>query len=423
MIATSESVNWGLTDDADEHNRDRDGDAAAPAFDNTGAYRCLAERPRRPPRFPALAQFASAARRVPRAPIPVAFALAVLAVLATVAPEPAAAQTVTTFISNTGQTSTTASSLVQATEFTTGTGTYTLTLTLSSVGIFIPFSVLVGTPAVKIYGDTGGTPGTLLATMTSPGANPIRDAAGNGAIGLSNEPVANETPETALPNMWLNPTKSDPVASVRSEATYTVTFQGAWNTTVTAGGVPSGGHFTTLIGGVHNAEVTFLKEGGMATAGVEIMAELGGTGTLTNEVRAAEPNALSVLQGSAGNIGPTGSSTINMVTLTTDHPRVTLLSMVAPSPDWFVGVSGLSLLDAGADWLPSQTVNLYPWDAGTEEGTEFSLTNSATSPQEIITSLRGDRQVLERADRDPDLHPPVGQHRALLYRRHPLRGR
>ena len=131
----------------------------------------------------------------------------------------------------------------------------------------------------------------------SPGANPIRDAAGNGAIGLSNEPVANETPETALPNMWLNPTKSDPVASVRSEATYTVTFQGAWNTTVTAGGVPSGGHFTTLIGGVHNAEVTFLKEGGMATAGVEIMAELGGTGTLTNEVRAAEPNALSVLRG------------------------------------------------------------------------------------------------------------------------------
>ena len=56
--------------------------------------------------------------------------------------------------------------MVQATEFTTGTGTYTL----SSVGIFIPFSSLVGTPAVKIYGDTGGNPGTtLLATMTNPG--------------------------------------------------------------------------------------------------------------------------------------------------------------------------------------------------------------------------------------------------------------
>ena len=189
--------------------------------------------------------------------------------------------------------------------------------------------------------------------------------------------------------MWLTPTAGDPVASVRSEATYTVAFQGAWTTTVTSGGVPAGAHFTTLIGGVHNADVTFLREGGMATAGVESMAELGGTSTLAAEVREAAPNALNVLQGSAGNIDPTGSSTINMVTLTTDHPRVTLLSMVAPSPDWFVGVSGLSLLDAQADWLPSQTVNLYPWDAGTEEGTEFSLSNAATSPLETITSLRG----------------------------------
>ena len=192
-----------------------------------------------------------------------------------------------------------------------------------------------------------------------------------------------------LPNLWLTPTADDPVASIRSEATYTVTFQGAWTTTVTSGGVPTGAHFTTPIGGVHNAGVTFLREGGMATAGVESMAELGGTSTLANEVRAAEPNALSVLQGSGGNIDPTGSSTLNGVTLTTGHPRVTLLSMVAPSPDWFVGVSGLSLLDAQGNWLPSRTVNLYPWDAGTEGGTEFSLSNPATSPKETIASLRG----------------------------------
>ena len=195
--------------------------------------------------------------------------------------------------------------------------------------------------------------------------------------------------EPALPNMWLNPPASDPVAPVRSAATYSVTFQGAWTTTVTSGGVPSGAHFTTLIGGVHNAEVTFLREGGMAGAGVELVAELGGTSTLASEVQAAQPNALSVLQGSGGNIDPTGSSTIGTVTLTTDHPRVTLLSMVAPSPDWFVGVSGLTLLDDQGDWLASRVLNLYPWDAGTEGGAEFSLSNSPTSPQGAITSLRG----------------------------------
>ena len=77
------------------------------------------------------------------------------------------------------------------------------------------------------------------------------------------------------------------------------------------------------------------------------------------------------------------------VTLTTDHPRVTLVTMVAPSPDWFVGVSGLRLLDSGGNWLSSLEVKLYPWDAGTENGTEFSLSNPATSPRGAIASIRG----------------------------------
>ncbi|MDE2667387.1 MAG: PQQ-dependent sugar dehydrogenase [Acidobacteriota bacterium] len=188
--------------------------------------------------------------------------------------------------------------------------------------------------------------------------------------------------------MWLDPPESDPTVDVYSEATYSLTFRGLWTTAVTSGGLPGGAHFTNLIGGVHNAGVTFLRDGGRATAGVEFMAELGGTSTLASEVRAAEPDALAVLLGS-GNIGPTGSSTINDVTLTTDHSRVTLLTMIAPSPDWFVGVSGLSLLDDRGEWMASLTVNLYPWDAGTEEGTEFSLANPATTPQGVITSIRG----------------------------------
>jgi len=192
----------------------------------------------------------------------------------------------------------------------------------------------------------------------------------------------------ALFNMWLDPPESDPAVDVYSEATYSVTFRGLWTTAVTSGGLPGGAHFTNLIGGVHNAGVTFLRDGGRATAGVEFMAELGGTSTLAREVRAAEPDALAVLLGS-GNIGPTGSSTIDDVTLTTDHSRVTLLTMIAPSPDWFVGVSGLSLLDEQGEWMGSLTVNLYPWDAGTEEGTEFSLSNPDTTPRGVITSIRG----------------------------------
>ena len=188
-------------------------------------------------------------------------------------------------------------------------------------------------------------------------------------------------------NTELTPSPDDPDVAFRSEAVYDITFTGAWTTTVTTGGLPGGAHFSPLIGGVHNDQVKFLESGGTASAGVESMAEIGGTSTLRREINDAGANRLSVIHRS-GNVGPTATVTTSDVTLTTDHPRVTLVTMIAPSPDWFVGVSGLSMLDSSGDWKESVSVNLYPWDAGTEEGTEFSLSNLETTPQGVITSLR-----------------------------------
>ena len=165
-------------------------------------------------------------------------------------------------------------------------------------------------------------------------------------------------------------------------------FQGRWITAVTPGGVPSGAHFSRLIGGVHSDAVTFLESGGMASAGVESMAEDGAWTDLQGEVQDAGSGALSVLAGDTDSISPATSKTLT-ATLTTEYPRITLVTMVAPSPDWFVGVSGLPLLDDQGHWLRSHEVHLYPWDAGTEDGSEFSRSNPTTSPRGVITSIRG----------------------------------
>ena len=179
-----------------------------------------------------------------------------------------------------------------------------------------------------------------------------------------------------------------PAQGNAQSATYRVTFEGKFTASALASGVsvPSGEHFTTLIGAVHNGSVTFWSSGGTASAGVEAVAELGTTGTFESEIN-ANMNAATVFEQSIAS-GGTATATVDIV-VTTDHPRVTLLSMVAPSPDWFVGVSGLSLLDAQGDWLASHSVDLFPYDAGTEEGTEFSLSNAATSPQGTIASIKG----------------------------------
>ena len=174
-------------------------------------------------------------------------------------------------------------------------------------------------------------------------------------------------------------------ASVDS-AVYTVTFQGNWTTASTPGGVVGSAHFTTLIGAVHNDRVTFWEPGGKATAGVEYVAELGHTGMFESEIN-ANSNAVSVIRKSVAR-GGTGRATFE-VTVSRDYPVVTLLSMIGPSPDWFVGISGQSLLDAQGEWESRLEIDLFPYDAGTEEGTEFSLNNPATFPQGVITSIKG----------------------------------
>ena len=164
-----------------------------------------------------------------------------------------------------------------------------------------------------------------------------------------------------------------------------ILIEGKWTTSATAAGVPvlSGAHFSPLIGAVHNGRVTFWSSGGTASAGIESMAELGGTSALKSEIN-ANPNALAVVEQSIAS-GGTAAATVE-VAVTTAHPPVT---MVAPRLDWFVGVSGLSLLDAQGEWLLQHQVDLFPYDAGTEEGTKLSLSNPATSPQGMIASLKG----------------------------------
>ena len=97
-----------------------------------------------------------------------------------------------TFISNTGQTSGISSTSILAIAFTTGTGTYTL----SSVGIFLPNAPTSSvTPQVQIYGDTGGNPGTLMATMTNP------NTFANNAVSIFTDPA--NTPLSASTTYWV----------------------------------------------------------------------------------------------------------------------------------------------------------------------------------------------------------------------------
>ncbi len=156
---------------------------------------------------------------------------------------------------------------------------------------------------------------------------------------------------------------------------------------------PSNPHFSPLVGAVHNSQVRFWEPGQNASSGIELMAETGRTGTLSRgEVEQAITNgtAEQVLLG--GGIGSGVGAASVTFTAKVNHPQLTLVTMVAPSPDWFIGVHGQELR-ANNCWVNSLTINLAVYDAGTDSGVTYISSNFDTNPRGIIqrlTSATGD---------------------------------
>ena len=171
-------------------------------------------------------------------------------------------------------------------------------------------------------------------------------------------------------------------------AVYRVVFNATWSATTHPTDFPPGPHFSPLIGAVHNDSVAFWASGEIASDGMEQMAETGGTSILTREIRAHLPgNALSVVNGRG--IGSPASTTIANIHVSLDHPLITLVTMLAPSPDWFVGVAGRSMQDEFGQWVDEMEVVLFPYDSGTDDGPSYRSPNADSSPKQPIKSLKG----------------------------------
>ncbi|KAK8741130.1 hypothetical protein OTU49_002509, partial [Cherax quadricarinatus] len=66
-----------------------------------------------------------------------------------------------------------------------------------------------------------------------------------------------------------------------------------------------------------------------------------------------------------------------------NHSRVSLVSKIVPSPDWFVGVDSFELCEDG-NWVDNVKIQVDPLDAGTDNGLTFTSPNWPTSPPERI---------------------------------------
>ncbi len=165
--------------------------------------------------------------------------------------------------------------------------------------------------------------------------------------------------------------------SASETAEYRIVFNATWD----PNGVPNP-HFSPLVGAAHNGDTVIWQTGELASNGIEVMAETGNRNPLLDEINANGNVDIAITGGPI----PTSpdSTTINSVTIDHDFPLITLVTMIAPSPDWFVGVSGLSLLDEQGEWMNEIVVPLFPYDSGTDDGPDFTSGDDDSDPAEAI---------------------------------------
>jgi hypothetical protein len=213
---------------------------------------------------------------------------------------------------------------------------------------------------------------------------------GLAAAGCSNSslPTApgDASPPQTTPNPTPNPTPTPPPAP--QTARYMVVFASTWSSSTHPTDFPDDAHYSGLIGGTHASAVTFWREGSLASEGIKRMAERGSKSPLDAEVQAAiaAGTAQHVLSGPSLGTSPAAN---NMeFDISQAFPLVTLVTMIAPSPDWFVGVAGLPLFQNG-QWVDEVKVDLYGFDAGTDSGATYAAPDAETSPRQPIRRLAG----------------------------------
>ena len=134
----------------------------------------------------------------------------------------------------------------------------------------------------------------------------------------------------------------------------------------------------------HPVDTALWEEGGMASDGLKLLAEMGDSSAFLAEAEAMGFTALMSHEDELAALLLTPE-----ITLSIDAPCVTFAQMIAPSPDWFFGFSAVCAVGEDGAWLEEVSLTSVAYDAGTAEGDTFMFKAEGgdTDPREAIVEL------------------------------------
>ncbi|XP_045892500.1 spondin-1-like isoform X2 [Micropterus dolomieu] len=175
-------------------------------------------------------------------------------------------------------------------------------------------------------------------------------------------------------------------------AKYRLTFYGNWSEKVHPKDYPRrANHWSALIGASHSRGYVLWEYGGYASEGVRQVAEFGSPIKMEGEIRQKGDEVLTVIKTKAQWPAwqPLNLRAAPSAEFSVDRTRhlMSFLTMLGPSPDWNVGLSGEDLCTKECGWVQRLVTDLIPWDAGTDSGVTYESPNKPTVPQEKIRPL------------------------------------
>jgi hypothetical protein len=211
------------------------------------------------------------------------------------------------------------------------------------------------------------TPAPTPAQVPSPTPTPI--------------PVPTPTPEP----------EPNPIAS----ATYKIEFIADWSEQTHPSNYPSGAHFSPLVAYSHNdsEDSMIFIVGQPPTPGVEQIAETGGTTILNQEIDKLINSDLAFKKTRGKVFNSPGIDSAELE-FTEVYSYITFVSMIAPSPDWFVSQTINLLKEEG--WIDNIDIDLITYDAGSDSGETFTTQDIDTQPKEPVQVFTEDLQLLGR---------------------------
>ena len=148
-------------------------------------------------------------------------------------------------------------------------------------------------------------------------------------------------------------------------------------------------HFSPIIGASHAPGYALFAEGSLPSPGLENLSENGKHSPLDEEIRAAmAAGSVLALVENAEPLKDHSKTLTAEFPVDAKHPQVSLVAMIAPSPDWFAGVKDVNLLENG-QWVAEKTVDLLPYDSGGDDGTTYRADDKDNNPKKPTSSQKG----------------------------------